>query len=59
MSLCSKETADMMRSAACLHRNGTGLKLIRKFGKRRSPDAPAQDDPLVCIQAHNAIEVLG
>lgn len=47
-----------MRAAACFHGDGTGIKLVREFGKSRSPDAAAQDDPLIRIQTHDTVEVL-
>jgi hypothetical protein len=40
------------------HGDGTGFKLVRKFGKSCSSDASAQDDPLLRIQDRNTVEVL-
>ncbi len=54
MPLGCKETTDMVCPAACLHGNGTWLKLVCKFGKGRSSDTAAPDDPLLRIQPHEA-----
>lgn len=49
---------DMMRPAARLHGNGASRKFVCKIGKRRPPDASAQNDLPSLIQSNHAVQVL-
>lgn len=51
MSFRGKETTDMMGAAARLHGDSAGWKTAGEFRKRRPPDAPAQNDLPLRIQA--------
>jgi hypothetical protein len=58
MPFRGKETADMMRTAARLHGDGTGWKTARELGECRPPDAAAQNDLPLRVQAYYAVQVL-
>lgn len=58
MPLRGKETADMMCPAARLHGDGTRRKLVSEFGEGRPPDASAQNDLPLHVQAHHAVQIL-
>ena len=53
-----ESTAEMMRTAACLHRHHTGGQARPQLDHAVAVHAPTQDDPPCCIKSRHAAAVL-